>query len=273
MGLNLSYTLKSQILKVFWITVVFTIIMVYIVLSVYGNLIDLERDVSDLDLQGFIERSIVSGILAGLIGGSAMVFVWEKWLRTKTYGSSLWGILWTYTIIYFVISISASFSEKSSELALPFSHKSVWQSALLEILRIGEPQSYIFWLLVLFGTLIVLLVNDKYGPGVFLDFLMGRYFHPKREERIFMFLDLRSSTTIAEQLGEERYFNFLKDVYRYATPGILNNQGEIYQYVGDEIVISWKMSRGTENANCIRSFFEVQKGLNEMADILSQRIR
>ena len=45
---------------------------------------------------------------------------------------------------------------------------------------------------------VLLLVNDKYGPGVFRDFLLGRYFQPKREERIFMFLDIKSSTTIAE---------------------------------------------------------------------------
>jgi adenylate cyclase len=110
-----------------------------------------------------------------------------------------------------------------------------------------------------------LLVNDKYGTGVFKYFLLGRYFHPKREERIFMFLDLRSSTSIAEKLGEERYFNFLKDVFNYSTSGILNNKGEIYQYVGDEIVISWKTDQGTENVNCINCFFDIQKALKDKA--------
>lgn len=87
---------------------------------------------------------------------------------------------------------------------------------------------------------------------------MGKYFRPQREERIFMFLDLRSSTTIAEQLGEVVYFNFLRDLFQHATPSILYAKGEIYQYVGDEIVISWKMNNGMENANCVRCFFDIQ---------------
>jgi adenylate cyclase len=86
-----------------------------------------------------------------------------------------------------------------------------------------------------------------------------------------MFLDLRSSTSIAEKLGEGHYFNFLKDVFLHATPSILNSKGEIYQYVGDEIVISWKTYKGTENANCIQCFFNIQNSLNERSDYYNEK--
>ncbi len=76
-----------------------------------------------------------------------------------------------------------------------------------------------------------------------------------------MFLDLRSSTTIAEKLGESRYFNFLKNVFTHITPFILKSKGEIYQYVGDEVMISWKVKHGINNANCIHCFLNVQKEL------------
>ena len=76
-----------------------------------------------------------------------------------------------------------------------------------------------------------------------------------------MFLDIRSATTIAEQLGEVRYFNFIKKVFQVITPAILKAKGEIYQYIGDEVVISWKMGQGTENANCIQCFFDIQQVL------------
>ena len=92
---------------------------------------------------------------------------------------------------------------------------------------------------------------------MFWGFLSGRYFRPKREERIFMFIDLKSSTTIAERLGEEQYFNFLNDTFTVATPGILARQGEIYKYVGDEIIVSWKKHAGLANANCIKCYFDV----------------
>ena len=129
------------------------------------------------------------------------------------------------------------------------------------MISIVQLQTYLFWLFVVIATLIALQVNDKYGPGVFLSFILGKYFHPQREERIFMFLDLRGSTTIAEHLGERLYFNFLKDLFKDATPGILDSQGEIYQYVGDEVVVSWKREPGTLHANCLKCFFSIQKHL------------
>ncbi len=39
------------------------------------------------------------------------------------------------------------------------------------------------------------------GPGVLLRYVLGRYHQPRRERRIFMFLDLKSSTSLAEALG------------------------------------------------------------------------
>ena len=59
-------------------------------------------------------------------------------------------------------------------------------------------------------TILFLFIRDKFGPVEFVNFLKGKYLRPKREERIFMFTDLKSSTAIAERLGEERYFNFFK---------------------------------------------------------------
>ena len=81
-----------------------------------------------------------------------------------------------------------------------------------------------------------------------------------------MFIDLKSSTTIAERLGEERYFNFLNDTFSISTPGIMNTQGEIYQYVGDEIVVSWITKIGVNRANCINCYYEMTTLLREKSE-------
>ena len=125
--------------------------------------------------------------------------------------------------------------------------------------------------MIVIVTLIALLVNDKYGPGVFASFLLGKYFQPKREERIFMFLDLRGSTSIAEKLSEDQYFNFLKDAYKDATPAILNSKGQIYQYVGDEIVVTWNKDNGSENANALRCYYDIQRRFKEKMDYYKNR--
>ena len=170
MSLLITNTLKSQISKILWVTVGWTIISVYVVLFVYGHMIDLERDVSDLDLSLYIKGSLMTGILAGITGGSLVVFLWERWLRSKNYGSSLWSMLWTYTVLYFMVGIPTGLFMESSELGLPFYHSRVWQKVLSDFVSITELSDYVFWLLVVTGTLIVLLVNDKYGPGVFRIF-------------------------------------------------------------------------------------------------------
>ena len=88
---------------------------------------------------------------------------------------------------------------------------------------------------------------------------------PKDEERIFMFLDLKASTTIAEKIGHRRYFDFMSDFITDATTPILNNHGEIYQYVGDEIVISWRMDKGEFDPHCIQCFFDIKNQIDQLS--------
>ncbi len=269
--MTISNNLKSQLQKILWITIGWTIISEYVIFVVHAHLLSLELDVSHIDYFHFYKVGLMTGILAGIIGGSCMVFFWEKWLRTKIYGWCMWNMWWTYTAVYVVVGVPTSLFAESGEIGLPILHPQVVETVYSDFFNLPGLQSYFLWLFVVLGTLILMLVNDKYGPGVFKDFLLGRYFHPKKEERIFMFLDLRSSTSIAENLGEERYFNFLKEVFNYATPSILNAKGEIYQYVGDEIVVSWKVDSGTENANCVECFFNIQRALNDKADYFDRQ--
>ncbi len=76
-------------------------------------------------------------------------------------------------------------------------------------------------------------------------------------ERIFMFLDIRSSTTIAEELGHVQYFELLNDFFRDIAEPISKNKGQIYQYVGDEVVVSWSLEDGLADANCLQCFFDI----------------
>jgi len=120
----------------------------------------------------------------------------------------------------------------------------------------------------LFGFLVsstqfMLQVSDKFGPGILWKFLTGRYYQPRQEERIFMFLDLRSSTSIAETLSSKKFFEFLKDVFRDITEPVLKSQGEIYQYVGDEVVITWPVDRGLSENNCLLCFFRIEQALEQ----------
>ena len=88
-------------------------------------------------------------------------------------------------------------------------------------------------------SIILLEVTDKYGPGMFWLMLSGEYHRPKIENRIFIFLDINESTSIAEALGHEKYFRMIRDFFSDVTLPVLSNDGEIYQYVGDEVLVTW----------------------------------
>lgn len=115
----------------------------------------------------------------------------------------------------------------------------------------------------LFLSLFYAEISENLGHGVLMNFFTGKYHTPTEEKRIFMFLDMKSSTAIAERLGHIEYFKLLKEYYSNFSESIIQYSGEIYQYVGDEIVISWKYEDGISNNNCLNCFFAMKQSLEE----------
>jgi hypothetical protein len=111
--------------------------------------------------------------------------------------------------------------------------------------------------LVSFLINFVRLLNRMLGPGTLVSLLLGRYHRPVAEDRIFMFLDLNDSTAIAAQLGPLRFNDFKNDFFHDIAEPVLATRGRIYQYVGDEAVVTWTTERGLRQGNCLRCVFLV----------------
>jgi adenylate cyclase len=140
---------------------------------------------------------------------------------------------------YFVFSSHKSFYEYVTEF-----YKNVFltRAFLIFMIDLG-----IMTLL----TILILEVTDKYGPGGFWSMLRGEYNKPRIEDRIFVFLDINHATHIAEKLGHTKYFRLLRTFFADITIPILANGGEIYQYVGDEVVLSWR-STPANKIKCLK---------------------
>ncbi|WP_179346408.1 adenylate/guanylate cyclase domain-containing protein [Winogradskyella ursingii] len=129
--------------------------------------------------------------------------------------------------------------------------------------------SKIFWLVTAYFILCSLffsfirISNNKFGRGVILNMLLGRYRKPREVERILMFIDLKSSTTIAEKLGHLEYSKFIQDCFYYLNRTVDKYNAEIYQYVGDEAVLTWRVPQGFKRLNCLRIFFEYDRKLKK----------
>lgn len=121
---------------------------------------------------------------------------------------------------------------------------------------------------MIFFTVCILLFNfmgqisQKFGVGVLEKMLLGQYQKPYSENRIFMFLDLKSSTSIAEQLGHEQYGRFIQRLFSEITNIVRRYEAEVYQYAGDEIILTWTAERGLKNNNCLHLFFAFREKLN-----------
>ncbi len=123
--------------------------------------------------------------------------------------------------------------------------------------------SFLFvYLSIFFATRFLFIqLQTRTLYGAVRRFLWNKPGKPKADERIFMFMDLISSTTYAEKLGYMKYSMFIADIYKELDEFVLETRGEIYQYVGDEVVIVWSMLNGTEKLNCVRFFALINRRL------------
>ncbi|MBO2010996.1 adenylate/guanylate cyclase domain-containing protein [Hymenobacter negativus] len=120
-------------------------------------------------------------------------------------------------------------------------------------------------ILILFTSMLYQLSN-KIGRPALLRLFLGRYHHPVAEQRIFLFVDVKGSTSLAEKLGNERYSQLIRDFFFDMGAPIVAHRGEIYQYVGDEVVVTWKWKPGLAQARCVRCFFAMQLAIDLRRD-------
>jgi len=126
-------------------------------------------------------------------------------------------------------------------------------------------QKLLYWMVLFVLTQLIIEVNEKYSPGVFMDIMLGRYLEPKVEKRIVMFIDLKDSTPIAEKLGHHLYFKFIREFIYQISNALIEYGGSIYQYVGDEIVVSWVFAP-TNTRKCMDALIAARKNLQKSSE-------
>ena len=123
----------------------------------------------------------------------------------------------------------------------------------------------IILIILSFGSRLFIEIDRKLGPGNLGRLITARFYTPREVQRIFMFVDLRDSTGIAERLGHLRYSSFLQDCFQDFA--IVDEYcAEIYQYVGDEAVISWSLEKGTKSHNFLAAFFAYKRLLKSRSE-------
>ena len=206
----------------------------------------------------------IAFFFGGLSAGTLLVFILKgRWNKRPFWVSFTYTSL-VISIFHIILSWVTYIYMFSYELDMSFLHPVVREEATKYLMGPSQVKNSIFIMMLTMGTIFWIKINHRYGPGNLLSSFIGKYHLPKEEERIFMFLDMQSSTTIAEHLGHIRFHQFLDDFFRDISDPILYSKGEVYQYIGDEVIISWTLKNGLANSNCIQCFYEIRKALKQM---------
>ena len=225
-------------------------IFAFVFLSIVRGVGTEELGLLKFDFVSSVIISVTLGPIIGLVTGFTQIVMEEKVYRRISIQHFL-ILRFFYTILFVFLLIGIAYVVYrlyfGTEIAI-----------LIFAFDTGSFAVYFYVLFVDFFLNVLYQVNMMLGEGNLRRFIRGEFYTPSEELRVFMFLDLQSSTTIAERLGHLSYSLLIQDCFNDLSV-VVEHDAEIYQYVGDEAVLTWKLKKGIKNQNCLRAFFRFKK--------------
>lgn len=211
----------------------------------------------------YLSQIFFAAVITGLLYGIVDLFVdkpkYQRW--------SFWKLMALKGTLHFFIILITLTSLLLGRVRLGLVEFSDFDMGITYVLSNKSFQVFV----VLF-TIMSWFMNayqqmkQKFGRGVLIEMLLGKYHKPQEADRILMFVDLKSSVQIAEELGHIEYSSLLQDCFFDLNTQITRYKAKIYQYVGDQVVLHWSLEDGLEDSNCIRCFFAFIDRLKERDD-------
>src|SRR4029079_16233945 len=258
----LSPKTKRNILRIIPFGIIWLAFGIIYTLLEKGLLGDLNHYPSTGNPYNF-ERNIfvtpMTALITGLFIGTLEIVYFNKWFAQKSFGKKILYKSAIYLAIILLFTIILSLVANFVELRASVFNRQVWNNvwAFLSDASFLSVSVYIVT-----GILVSEFYNEvseSIGHEALNNFFTGKYHRPIQEERIYMFLDMRSSTSIAENLGHVMYFEMLREYFADLSEAVIKYSGEIYQYAGDEMIVTWDLKKGLQNNNCIQCFFGMKK--------------
>ena len=198
---------------------------------------------------------VISGVIA-----SISIFVLEGPMRLWLGGLSFTANLMVRSAIYAAIIVPILFFQLGSLIAgipLDPSHKTFWNDVAYSVAC------------VLVANL-ALGITNIIGLRAFMNFIIGRYHTPVEENRFVLFVDIAGSTGLAEQLGGVGIHRLLDRTFRLLTLSVVDYRGEVLDYVGDELIVTWRERGGAVDWRPLRCFMAMRGELARASDQLQR---
>ncbi len=222
----------------------------YLLIYLYG---------ADQSYEWSVNKAVTIGVwlLAGVITGA---FYWIAILiadlpkfRKRSY---LFLIIFKTVIMLIIIVLLHLLGRYVSYLVGSIEADEIWPTFLN---RMTDKNTQVFILYVMIASFVLSFVrqmSEMTGFNMLVAIVFGKYYRPKNENRLFMFLDMKGSTTIAESLGDLKFSQLIQECFHDMTGVVLKHEVEIYHYEGDAVILTWPTNKGVQNSNCINLFFD-----------------
>jgi len=229
-------------------------VLIYTVIGTFAGAVIgyLLHEIDKIEILGPTIRGLLIGFLVGTSIGLCEEFLFLEKFRKKSY---LFLLIFR-TVVY---SVVIAFHEILINSASNFFTQNITlgQSVHSAVYRENFPRDLSIIAVISVISIALLQIRRLHRPGDLIRYVTGRYHLPEEVNKIFLFIDLKSSTAIAEKIGNTKYSSFLIDYFHDMTGAILMSKAEIYQYIGDEIILTWSFENGIKHARCINCFFDI----------------
>lgn len=206
-----------------------------------------------------LEMLLIFGPLAGILFGLAQIKLETYWYgKVPLWVLAVRGIVSSTVIMTVLFMLAYVF----------FREVVVFDEEVTFVQFITNPNAIMTYAYSIFVASVMSTIrqlNLLLGKGKLWRLLRGDFYNPRVENRVFMFIDLKGSTKIAEQLGHLKYSQFLQDCFKDLSV-VGRFDAEIYQYVGDEVVLSWRVRPNMDYSRCLDAYWAFEDQLISRTD-------
>ena len=194
-------------------------------------------------------------LMSGVLGGTEVFLLdgpMRGWLNRQSFTASL---LIRSTIYVVLIAVLQWLQLGESLAGLP-----------METSSATFLNGFIYSVIISVLFNLVFSITNVIGARPLLNFITGRYHTPVEENRFVLFVDIAGSTGLAERLGGVGIHRFLDQTFRLLTIPVVDYRGEVLNYVGDEVIVTWPARVGAIDCRPLQCFSAMRTELSKAAD-------
>jgi len=205
------------------------------------------------------------GFISGFFTGLFELFIYREKLRNLNFivGLILKASSYTLAVYAAIVIVLGTFSALTGN-----------NDIKEELQRFVDKDFFLLLWQAFKGSIIIvflLQLDVLLGDGAFRRYMSGKFHKPRTQNMVFMFLDMKSSTKMAETLGDEKYYSLVDDFFHDISRPIIESEAEIYKYVGDEVIIMWSLDKAMREPTCLDLFFYIKRKVRRRKDYYMEK--